>query len=382
VNILVICREIPPVGGGAGHVAIHLAEESARAGHRVQIVTMHYGELPRLEDRGAIRIHRIACGRKNQDSSYLLEMARFAVGSGRAIDRIAGECDLIHAHAIVPDGWMGAGAARRRGIPLVLTAHGSDVPGYNTERFGLAHRLLRPLWRRTLDRAAAVVTPSQHLAGMIRAARPGQTVTVIPNGIRPDAFRPAEKDGSFLIVSRLVRRKNYHLFLEALSLVETPQTVHVAGVGPALDELKRIAAGLAPHRVVFHGWLENGSEAWRGLYERCSYFVLPSGSENFPVNLLEAQLAGMVVLASPIPGVREVVGEHAVFFDRLDAEGMARTVRAVLSGAAPGVDSLGACARERVRADFSWPAVAMRYLKLYGNIAGGKRHRDLTGETQ
>jgi len=394
VNVLVICREIPPVGGGAGHVAIHLAEEVAKAGHGADIVTMHFGNLPRREERGPIRIYRVPCGRRNQDSSYLLEMARFVAAARPVLDRLASERrpDVVHAHAIIPDGWMGTRPAARRGIPLVITAHGSDVPGYNPDKFGLAHRLMRPIWRRTLDRAAAVVTPSEHLASMIRTAygresgsaepRPSvestasdashggrasgePLVRVIPNGIRLDTFGRAEKDNSFLIVSRLVRRKNYHVFLEALRSIEKPQTVHIAGAGPMLDELKRIAASLAPHRVVFHGWLANGSEAWRALYERCRYFVLPSESENFPINLLEAQLAGLIVLAGDVPGAREVAGNEAVYFEALDAAGIARTLRAALAMAPAGLEALAARARERVRANFSWASAAGRYLDLY-----------------
>ncbi|MBM3891294.1 MAG: glycosyltransferase family 4 protein [Verrucomicrobia bacterium] len=200
-------------------------------------------------------------------------------------------------------------------------------------------------------------------AGAARMSAP--TLRVIPNGIRLDTFGRAEKDNSFLIVSRLVRRKNYHLFLEALRLIETPQTVHVVGTGPMLDELKRIAASLARHRVVFHGWLANGSEEWRALYERCRYFVFPSESENFPINLLEAQLAGMIVLAGDIPGAREVAGNEAVYFEALDADGIARTLRAALAMAPAGLEALAARARERVRANFSWESAAGRYLDLY-----------------
>jgi len=372
MNILVICREIPPVGGGAGHVAIHLAEEVARQGHRVEIVTMHFGDLPRVENKGEIRIHRVPCGRRNQDSSYLLEMARFNAAARSVVRGIIGDagCDVVHAHAIVPDGLIGAAVARERRIPLVVTAHGSDVPGYNPDKFKLAHVLMRPFWHRTLNRAAAVVTPSNHLAAMLRDVRPRQDVRVIPNGIQPDTFAETEKDNAFLIVSRLVRRKNFHVFLEALRSVDAPQTVHIVGEGPMLDELKRIAASLQQHNVVFHGWLENGSNAWRELYQRSRYFVFPSESENFPINLLEAQLAGMIVLTNRIPGICEVVGEEAVFFEQLSVEGVAATIDAVLSGRIPGVDTLGQRARARVIENFSWPFVAEQYLHLYREARG------------
>src|SRR5690606_38869276 len=115
--------------------------------------------------------------------------------------------DLVHAHAIIPDGMIGSWLLD---TPLFLTAHGSDVPGYNPDRFGLAHHAMTPLWHRTLSHARAVVTPSEHLKGLIVARRPGQQVHVIPNGVHLDLFGTpaAEREDAFLIVSRLVKRKN------------------------------------------------------------------------------------------------------------------------------------------------------------------------------
>ena len=102
-----------------------------------------------------------------------------------------------------------------------------------------------------------------------------------------------------------------------------------------LEELKAQAARTPRHRIVFEGWVENGSDRWRELYETSRYFVFPSESENFPINLLEAQLAGLIVLASDIPGNREVAGDAAVYFPALDAETMAGTITAVLEERLP-----------------------------------------------
>ncbi len=367
MKILVITREIPPVGGGAGHVAIHLAEEVAAQGHQVHFVTMHFGELPLQERRGNITIHRIRCGRRRQDSSYLLEMLRFVLAARPYGRRIAREesCEIVHAHAIIPDGVIAMAPASEQRIPLVITAHGSDVPGYDPERFQLAHKLLRPAWCRVLDRAAVVITPSRHLAGLIRIFRPDQAVTIIPNGIRTDTFRERDKSNAFLIVSRLVRRKNYHLFLQALGEISESQVVHIVGEGPMLAELKSLAAALRQHDIRFHGWLKNGSEAWRRLYETSRFFVFPSQSENFPINLLEAQLARTVVLASDIPGNREVLGDDAVYFESLDVAGIARTLRSVLTPPSELWEDMTAHAKERVEMQFSWEHIAGQYLRIY-----------------
>ncbi|MCP4326897.1 MAG: glycosyltransferase family 4 protein [Alphaproteobacteria bacterium] len=363
MNILVITREIPPIGGGAGHVALNLAINLAERGHDIVIVTMHFGDLPPVETRGKIVIHRVRCGRKNQDSSYLLEMLRFLRRARPLVRKLLAEhnCDLIHAHAILPDGLIGSGFD----APLVITAHGSDVPGYNPDNFGLAHRVMAPVWQRTLSRAAALVTPSRSLADLVESKRPSQQITVIPNGIDAETFAATEKQRSFLICSRLVRRKNYHSFLEALQKLDLPQTVHIVGDGPELDALKAMATACPQHKIQFHGWLENGSAEWRRLYERCLFFVFPSDNENFPINLLEAQLAGMVVLASPIPANKEVLGDNAVYLDRLSPGSIASRLETLISMEDATLEEIGARARSRVIGEFSWSSVTDRYLTQY-----------------
>ena len=60
--------------------------------------------------------------------------------------------DVNHTHFIVPTGLLARLLKSWTGLPFVVTIHGSDVPGYNPDRFGLEHRLLGPLWRWILQR--------------------------------------------------------------------------------------------------------------------------------------------------------------------------------------------------------------------------------------
>jgi glycosyltransferase involved in cell wall biosynthesis len=276
--------------------------------------------------------------------------------------------DLIHAHAIIPDGLLARFASNRSGTPYVITAHGSDVPGYNPDQYGFTHWLAGKCWRGSLQQAAAVVTPSNHLANLIRKQRPGFPVTVIPNGIDVNILCPKEKNRQFLIVSRLVRRKNYDLFLEGLAGIKEPQEVHIVGQGPMQDELKAIAEKIPQHDIRFHGWLVNGSRPWQELFETSRFFVFPSSSENFPINLLEAQLAGLVVLASDIEGNREVLGEQAVYFSELTSEGIGRTLREVLGWSDSEYEALGNKARQRVVDNFSWTAIVNSYNRVFEKI--------------
>ena len=48
LKILILNHEFPPVGGGAAPVTFELCKQLALMEHKVDVVTMHYGELPRF----------------------------------------------------------------------------------------------------------------------------------------------------------------------------------------------------------------------------------------------------------------------------------------------------------------------------------------------
>ena len=363
MRVAMICREMPPVGGGAGAVAIQLARELVVAGHEVVYFTMQYGEQTIEEPVDGVRVLRIPCGRRSVTSARLVEMLRFLWSTRRRLreEHAADPFDVIHAHSILPEGAIPL--LRGFDVRTVITAHGSDVPGYNLDRYGIVHRLARRPWVRTLERTDVVTAPSAFLSGLIRQALPTQSVEVIPNGIVADLFGECTERNGILIVSRLVPRKNVHLVLEALQGLG-PTSVDIVGDGPELPRLREMAAALPALRIRFHGWLDHGSDTWRELYERARFFVFMSSQENFPVNLLEAQLAGLVIVASDIPSNREVLGEDAEFVD-VDSGALQERLE-VLSGLSElELAERGAQARDRVLNGFLWPALAARYERHY-----------------
>ena len=368
MNILVISREIPPVGGGAGAVALDLATQFAANGHQVRIITMHFGDLPPIETRGSVTIQRLRCGRRRRDSADFVAMGRFVLAARRAARKAVaeGSYDIVHAHGVLPDGLVAISTAKLLRCPVVLTAHGSDVPGYDPGRYALVHRLLGPVWRRLVRGANLVTTPSEYLHGLIRRTETGGDVRVIPNGIQTDLFSISPNRSGFLIASRLIKRKNYGLFFEALHRIRPSQEVRVVGDGPERGHLERLASEL-DHRVTFLGWLDRGSAEWRHAYEESRFLAFPSDNENFPINLLEAQLAGLVVLANNIQGNREVLGSNALFFSDLTPKGIAATITRAINMPNQQLETLGQRASLRARS-FSWPTIALRFEKEYSRL--------------
>jgi glycosyltransferase involved in cell wall biosynthesis len=102
----------------------------------------------------------------------------------------ANRYSLNHTHFIFPDGLVAYLLKKATGLKYVITAHGSDVPNYNPDRFGLLHKLLRPLWIGITSQAECIVCPSRTLQSLIVQGNPTAGVTVIPNGVDCRQFSP------------------------------------------------------------------------------------------------------------------------------------------------------------------------------------------------
>ena len=369
LHILMLNYEYPPLGGGAAPVAQKLCELYTRRGHSVTVVTMGYRGLPRREQINGVDIIRVPALRKRQETCQTLEMMTYVISAFPRVLRMLRKqaYDVIHAHFIVPTGLLAYATTRLARTPYVITAHGSDIPGYNNERFTVEHRITKPLLKLIASRAARLVAPSLFLKGLIEDQVGPYSVLHIPNGITLDQFSPKPKQKRILMTGRLLERKGFQYVLEALQGVETDFEVHIAGDGPLREQLEALAAKL-PLNVVFHGWLgQHDPKLWE-LYETSAIFCLPSEKENASISLLEAMASRMAVITSDISGCPETVGDAGVCVPPRDAAAL-RAALSRLLGSSEEREALGAKARQRAEERFDWEVIGDEYLRLLTDTA-------------
>jgi glycosyltransferase involved in cell wall biosynthesis len=370
MRILMTSYEFPPIGGGGSAVVAGLSRELVASGHAVDLVTMSFRDCPREELVNGVRVHRVPCLRRAKHNCTTPEALSYVAGALPLIRRLLAKnhYDVMHAHFILPDGVLAWQVWRETGLPYVITAHGTDVPGYNQHRLRLAHRLVRPLWKRVVAGASRVISPSEILEQLVLAQAPGARKTrVIPNGLEVGEYAPRTHGSRILVVTRMLERKGVQYVLDALSEAPVEPEVHIVGDGPYLPELRRKAAALrSPAR--FWGWLDNRSPQLRELYESSGIFVFPSESENFPVVLLEAMAAGLAIITTEGTGCAEVVGDAGLLVPVRDSKAISRGLARLIEN--PELRrSLGAAARRRIEDKFTWDAVARRYVEEYGQHA-------------
>jgi glycosyltransferase involved in cell wall biosynthesis len=367
LRILMLNMEYPPVGGGSSPVTRGLARGLVARGHRVDVVTMGYRDLPREEDDAGVQVFRVAGLRSRLEVSRtheLLLYAWLALRTARRLSRAA-PYDICHAHFVLPTGMVPFALRRERDFPpYVITSHGSDIPGHNPDRFTRLHRFTPPLIRRILRASSGVLVPSAALERLIRQRFPDVApgLVQIANGVDADRFEPCAKESRILLATRLIRHKGVHQVLEALATFpDHGHQLDVAGDGPERATLERQArrSGV-PAR--FHGWLAR-TELDR-LFERSRIFVLATASDNFPVSLLEAMAARCAIVATRAGGCPEVVGDAALLVDPGDVGGLRDALQALIRDPALAQE-LGERAQRRVRERFAWPAIVAHHEQVY-----------------
>jgi glycosyltransferase involved in cell wall biosynthesis len=283
-----------------------------------------------------------------------------------------GRADIIHVHQMrSPASALAALTARVRGHHAVVTDHGLQ----GSEWAGLLPRLY--------DR---FLTVSRYSAAEIRS--PAAKTRVIYGGVDPDRYapEPASARDRLLFVGRLTPHKGVDVLLRALPHDAALTIVGTEGHDRDLPErdypnlLRSLAAG---RRVRFAGAVDDVELA--SLYRRAIALVVPSVertcygrmiavSELLGLVALEAMASGTPVIASRVGGLAEVVddGDTGFLVPPGDDTALRQRIETLLSDPARAA-RMGARARDRVLARWTWARCAQRCLAAYRELVPDDR---------
>lgn len=362
MRILMLNYEYPPLGGGAAPVTKSISEKLVELHHDVDVLTMGFQDLNKEELINGVHIIRVPSFRKNLVTCNTGEMVTYCCSVWKTLHALLkkNRYDINHTHFIIPTGIVSY--LYKSQIPYIITAHGSDVPGYNPDRFGFQHIISRPIWRRVVTGSSCITSPSNYLKELIQQNTHYPRIQVIPNGINSDLYNPKEKENKILVVSRLLKRKGIQHVIEAMQGIRDYQLV-ICGDGPYRYELEQKVKKMnLDNTVKFLGYVEN--EQLKREYETASIFILPSASENFPMVYLEAMASGCAVIASNDTGCPETVGDAGLFVQPGNVEGIHNTLSFLIQND-DLIKKLGVRGRNRVKNEFNWNTITKQYIKCY-----------------
>jgi phosphatidylinositol alpha-mannosyltransferase len=369
-------------GGVTEHVA-HLAEQFLARGHEVHIVAPSSGDEtePSLSvDAPVHRIGRVVSVPANGSVARITLSLRSYLQAKRLLQEE--QFELVHLH----EPMMPA-------LPLTVLRHS------NTTNIGTFHAfrntpltyfyskpILRPFFRK-LHGHIAVSSAAREFVGEYFPA----DYRVIPNGIDFHNFYErcaplpelADDRPTVLFVGRLEKRKGLRFLLRAWPMVleRVPDArLVVVGRGRPLEGYRRFADrhGWSSSDVVFAGYVS--PEDLPRYYQSSDVFCAPNtGQESFGIVLLEAMAAGVPIVASDIPGYRDVVahGEQGLLVERQNPGAIADAVCRLL-GDPELRASMRRAGQKKARAH-DWPRVASRVLDYYEEVL---ERRDAAPEPQ
>lgn len=320
---------------------------------------------------------------------------------GRWFDRI--KPDIIHFHNPHPPGALAsaAAAARKRGIPYVISTHGYVEFDDFATAFG-APAWQRPIIDRLVRRPVVDVTvradrilmlSPEERALLMNMGADEALLDVVPNGVDPyflesvsDADQagllerfalPADRPMIFFVGNH-TPNKGIDTLLGAMTRMRQ-DAVAVIG-GGMRSQLEHAAllsdAGfdMASGRAIFTDFLSR--EELRALYRRCDIFAFPSRADTLPLVILEAMISGKPVVSTRIGGIPfEVTEETGILIEPGRPEALASALDRLVADPDLG-KRMGNAGRERALSIFNWERSAAHAVDLYRDVMSARASGD------
>jgi phosphatidylinositol alpha-mannosyltransferase len=277
----------------------------------------------------------------------------------RALDRE--RFDLIHVHEPLAPMLSPAALALWDG-PAVGTFHAAGDSSWRP--------LADVLFGFLVDRIDLRVAVSEQ-ARLTATTYSGGTYEVIPNGVDiPPGIEPSGRADRIVFAGRHDPRKGLPVLLRAWPrLRKTGVRLRVLGADPLAVRLLLTRLRLSEEGIDVLGYVDD--EQLTEELAAAKLLVAPSlGNESFGMTITRAFACATPVVASDIPGYREVVTpETGALVPPDDPDALADATTALLDDE-PARIELGRAARERATSEYAWPLLARRLQDCYERVLG------------
>ncbi len=355
-------------------------------------VVPHDSELKSEETVEGMPVHRFRYGRdKAETLAYRGDMHRqafmhpfkalrffrsYRLEAERLIREISPT--KIWAHWWIPGGWVGTTAARRSGLPLVVSCHGTDI--------ALLQRipLLRPAAARVFQAASGITVVSSYLKKrlihLVGSKVDGleERLIVAPLPVNSNTFYFDEKtprvSGSIVAATRYTSQKKTDVLIHAVAKLRSEGItcqVDLYGDGPEKGNLQEVvvAQGLQDcfrlNDPITH-------EELADRYRSAAISLLVSEREGFGLTLVEAMLCGCAVIGARSGGITDIIqtdGEEGLLVPLNDVDALYQALKQLLTDNSLR-RRLANAGRESAERRFSVDTIVRSYLDILDRTSG------------
>ena len=297
-----------PTVGGSGVLATRLGVELSKRGHEIHFISYERPFAIQGVDHENVSVHLFSV-----PEYPLFKYPPYAVSLASEILQVSQKfaLDLVHVHYAIPHSVSAFLAKMVTGVPYMVTFHGSDVTILGRDPSFL------PINAMSLEKADGLSAVSEYLRKQVlETLGLKKEVSVIPNFVNSEVFRPGESDvtrrykGCQVVVTHVSNFrpiKRVEDLVRAMSIVirEAQDTrLMLVGEGPERQGIELLVKELGLQRnVLMTGFRSDVPELLR-----CSdILVLCSDNESAGLTLLEAMSSGLPVVGTRVGGIPEII---------------------------------------------------------------------------
>lgn len=304
------------------------------------------------------------------------------------------EFDIVHDHhySVTPIHPVSSRIVGRH-TKTVITLHNVIVGEFLRFKGDLANHLHRLSfitneWISCRGADGIIVVSDNLRDSIVRYYRvPDQKIVTIPNGVNTRLFYPKETipaelgldncDHLLLFVGNIVRRKGLHYLLEATPQVlqAAPHTTLVVigehygagGYSKLVDEL----IDAFQLKGVVHLVGRKSQQDICTYLSAADLFVFPSTWEGAPKVILEALACACPVVATPLPGIKQIdpQGDFITFCQERDSADLTQKILYLLDNSLER-DWRAARGLEEVKDRYTWDHIASQHIEFYEQLLG------------
>ena len=389
MNVLHVTPSMSPAWGGPVVVVSELIPALANEGIRCEIATTR-GHRVGNEIVGphGVPVHVFRTGLPARLwTAYSRELSAF-------LDENIARFDIVHIHEVWHyAGYVASHAARKRGIPYIVTIHG-ELSEWSFQHKGwkkLPYR--KAALDKILKNAFALHAITQAEKERIAELGYDTPVMVAPNGIDPTPFDELPDPSAFLEKYPALEGKRVILFMGRLNpnkgldiLAHSFSTLRIQfpdatlliagpdeeGTQKKVETILRSEGTL--DSVIFTGML-TGEDRLAAM-STADLFVLPSYSEGFSIAILEAMAARLPIVITDGCNFPEVADHEAGFVVEASQIPVAQAIGSLLSDTELRY-RMGDHGRKLVTERYTWQAAASKIADKYSSLVIGEKATSL-----
>ncbi|KAI9158334.1 Phosphatidylinositol N-acetylglucosaminyltransferase gpi3 subunit [Paramyrothecium foliicola] len=389
----------PQPGGVESHI-YQVSSKLIDRGHKVIIITHAYDDRKGIRYlMNGLKVYHVPFFIIYRQTSFPTVFSFFPILRYICIrERI----EIVHGHGSLSCMCNEAILhARTMGLRTVFTDH--SLFGFADAASILTNKLLKFSLSDVDHSICMLISATSKENTVLRASLDPLMVSVIPNAVVADNFRPRDypprtlKEPSFntdptsyrldprdpitiVVISRLFYNKGTDLLTAAIPriLEAHPNTRFIiAGSGPkSIDLEQMIETNVLQDRVEMLGPIRH--EEVRDVMTRGHIYLHPSLTEAFGTVIVEAASCGLYVVCTQVGGIPEVLPKYMTTFAKPEEDDLVdATCRAIADMRAGKIRTEKF--HDKVKKMYSWANVAMRTERVYDGITGAISEEDFYG---